>query len=93
MFEALTGLSFPLAKRPLTNFAVHAQFKRTAGEKSVKAHIRPGQLDSQYEAALEHLQKFEVIREGDVTGDDFIEIVQAVRYVFHIRSLTLSHIL
>ncbi|KUI61890.1 Interferon-induced GTP-binding protein Mx2 [Cytospora mali] len=76
VFEALTGLSFPAAKRPLTNFAVHAQFKRTTGEKSsVKAHIRPGPLDSQYEVAVEHLKSFEVNHEGPFTGDDFLKIL------------------
>ncbi|OIW28202.1 P-loop containing nucleoside triphosphate hydrolase protein [Coniochaeta ligniaria NRRL 30616] len=77
IFEALTGLSFPVAKRPLTSFAIHTQFKRTtSGKPLVKAHIRPGPLDSQYDAAVEHLQRFEVLREGSVTGDEFLEIVQ-----------------
>ncbi len=60
----------------------------------MKAHIRPGPFDARYEAAIEHLQRFEVIRDGIVTGDDFIEIVQKVRTPnLQICSLALSHTL
>lgn len=85
LFEALTGLSFPAASRPLTNFAIHAHFKRTQGEKSsVKAYIRPGALDSQFAAAVQHLERFEVDQAGPLTGDDFVNILQDV-------SRTLDH--
>ena len=91
VFEALTGLSFPGAKRPLTNFAIHAQFKRTTGEKSsVRARICPGPLDSQYEAAVEHLESFEVIYDGDFTGDVFVKILHEVSFILETFSNLIS---
>lgn len=76
VFEALTGLSFSAAKRPLTNFAIHAQFKRTPGETpKVKAHLRAGPLDARDGAAVKHLESFEKTHEGAFTGDDFIAIL------------------
>ncbi|KAF4119264.1 Glycosyl transferase family 2 [Geosmithia morbida] len=77
IFEALTGLSLPASRHLLSNFAIHAQFKRTTDQDpTVKAHIRPGPLKSQDKAVLRHLESFQVANNGPLTGDDFTDILE-----------------
>ncbi|EPE05345.1 glycosyl transferase family 2 [Ophiostoma piceae UAMH 11346] len=77
LFEALTGLTFPAARRPRqTNFAVHAQFRRTTdGGAYARAYIRPGPGDEHYEAAVQHLHSFESVHCGVLSGGDFVDMV------------------
>lgn len=66
----------------MTNFAVHVKFQRTTGEKAkANAYIRPGPLDSQFKAAVKHLQSFEVTHDGPFLGDDFVKVLRQVSLI------------
>lgn len=91
LFEALTGLPFPWTRRPLTSFAVQAQFRRTTDKMAyARAYIQPGPEDGKYATAVDHLESFHYFHDGVLTGDDFVDIVQEVCFR-HRKESTLTN--